>query len=460
MAFERQSLASRLQHYAPRRLVNNEPIAEGRITRSVGLTLEAVGLNVSVGRQCEVINSDGRRIEAEVVGFSGDKVFLMPIKRVEGLQPGARVIPVSAQQGMRIGLQLLGRVVNGIGQPLDGKGPLIGDEFLDFTAQDINPLQRNPINETLDVGVRAINALITVGRGQRLGLMAGSGVGKSVLMGMMTKFTTADIVVVGLIGERGREVKEFIDHILGEEGMRRAVVVASPADDAPLMRLRASQLASRIAEYYRDQGLNVLLLMDSLTRYAQAQREIALAVGEPPATKGYPPSVFAKIPQLVERAGNADKGQGSITAFYTVLTEGDDLQDPIADAARAILDGHIVLSRKLAEEGIYPAIDVEASISRAMQNIVSDDHLKSMQRFKQLLSRYQQNRDLIAIGAYVPGADAETDLAIERFPHLRAFIQQGIQQPVLMPESLANLQVALKSSNKNSGPLAAQHQRR
>jgi flagellum-specific ATP synthase len=433
-------------------------VAEGRITRSVGLTLEAVGLKVSVGKQCEVINSDGRRIEAEVVGFSGDRVFLMPIKRVEGLQPGARVIPVSSQQGMRIGPQLLGRVVNGIGQPLDNKGPLIGDEFLDFTPQEINPLQRNPINETLDVGVRAINALITVGRGQRLGLMAGSGVGKSVLMGMMTKFTTADIVVVGLIGERGREVKEFIDHILGEEGLRRAVVVASPADDAPLMRLRASQLSSRIAEYYRDKGLNVLLLMDSLTRYAQAQREIALAIGEPPATKGYPPSVFAKIPQLVERAGNADKGQGSITAFYTVLTEGDDLQDPIADSARAILDGHVVLSRRLAEEGIYPAIDVEASISRAMQNIVPEEHLKSMQRFKQLLSRYQQNRDLISIGAYTQGADAETDAAIERFPHLRAFIQQGINQRVLMPESIANLQSVIRSQmQKNSGPLAAQH---
>jgi flagellum-specific ATP synthase len=458
---ERQSITSRLQHYAPRRLINNEPVAEGRITRSVGLTLEAVGLKISVGKQCEVINSDGRRIEAEVVGFAGDRVFLMPIKRVEGLQPGARVVPVSSQQGMRIGPQLLGRVVNGIGQPLDNKGPLVGDEFLDFTPQEINPLQRNPINETLDVGVRAINALITVGRGQRLGLMAGSGVGKSVLMGMMTKFTTADIVVVGLIGERGREVKEFIDHILGEEGLRRAVVVASPADDAPLMRLRASQLSSRIAEYYRDKGLNVLLLMDSLTRYAQAQREIALAIGEPPATKGYPPSVFAKIPQLVERAGNADKGAGSITAFYTVLTEGDDLQDPIADAARAILDGHVVLSRKLAEEGVYPAIDVEASISRAMQNIVPEDHLKQMQRFKQLLSRYQQNRDLISIGAYTQGADAETDAAIERFPYLRAFIQQGINQRVLMPESIANLQSVIRTqATKNAGPLASQHQQR
>jgi flagellum-specific ATP synthase len=436
---ERSSISSRLRGYAPRKVTPIEAQAEGRITRSVGLTLEAVGLNVSVGRQCEIINSDNRRIEAEVVGFAGDKVFLMPIKRVEGLQPGARVVPVATQMGMRIGPQLLGRVVNGIGQPLDGKGPLIGDEFLDFNPREINPLQRHPISEPLDVGVRAINALITVGRGQR--------------------FTTADVVVVGLIGERGREVKEFIDHILGEEGLRRAVVVASPADDAPLMRLRASQLSSRIAEYYRDQGLNVLLLMDSLTRFAQAQREIALAIGEPPATKGYPPSVFAKIPQLVERAGNAAQGEGSITAFYTVLTEGDDLQDPIADSARAILDGHVVLSRRLAEEGVYPAIDVEASISRAMQNIVDDEHLKMMQRFKQLLSRYQQNRDLIAIGAYTPGADPETDMAIERFPHLRAFIQQGIRQGVHMPESIANLKALLKppANSKGASPLAAQH---
>ncbi len=459
---QRPTFVQRLGSYVPRHAVAIEPQAEGRITRSVGLTLEAVGLNVSVGRQCEVVTADNRRVEAEVVGFSSDKVFLMPIKSVEGLQPGARVVPVAAQAGMRIGPQLLGRVINGIGQPLDGKGPLIGDEYLDFEPQEINPLKRHPIHEPLDVGIRAINALITVGRGQRLGLFAGSGVGKSVLMGMMTRFTTADVVVVGLIGERGREVKEFIDDILGEEGLRRAVVVASPADDAPLMRLRAAQLSSRIAEYYRDQGKNVLLLMDSLTRYAQAQREIALAIGEPPATKGYPPSVFAKIPQLVERAGNAAEGEGSITAFYTVLTEGDDLQDPIADSARAILDGHVVLSRRLAEEGVYPAIDVEASISRAMQNIVPETHLKMMQRFKQLSARYQQNRDLIAIGAYTSGSDPETDVAIERFPHLRAFIQQGLKQSVHMPEAIANLNNLLKpalQAGANTSPLAAQHRK-
>ena len=460
MSSERRALWQRLRPYLPAPSPH-QPEAEGRLVRSVGLTLEAVGLNLSVGRQCLVVARDGRRIEAEVVGFSGPSIYLMPVKRIEGLEPGARVVPVAHREGLRIGLQTLGRVLNGLGQPLDGRGPLQGSEFLDMVPSVINPLNRHPIHEPLDVGIRAINALITVGRGQRMGLFAGSGVGKSVLMGMMTKYTTADVVVVGLIGERGREVKEFIEQILGEEGMKRAVVVASPADDAPLMRLRASQLASRIAEYYRDMGLNVLLLMDSLTRFAQAQREISLAIGEPPATKGYPPSVFARLPELVERAGNADEGEGSITAFYTVLTEGDDLQDPIADAARAILDGHIVLSRSLAEEGVYPAIDVEASISRAMQNIVSPEQLKSMQRFKQLLSRYEKNRDLIAIGAYSKGADPDTDEAIERFAALQLFIQQSLHQSVHMAESLANLKAVLApaGSSPATSPLAAEHRR-
>ncbi|WP_020209469.1 flagellar protein export ATPase FliI [Gilvimarinus chinensis] len=453
----RRDLWYRLRPYLPNPS-EVVPEAEGKLVRSVGLTLEAVGLSVSVGRQCVVCSRDGRKVEAEVVGFAGASIFLMPVKRVEGLEPGARVIPLAHSSAMRIGLQTLGRVINGLGQPLDGLGPLQGGEFLDAHPRDINPLKRHPISEPLDVGIRAINALVTVGRGQRMGLFAGSGVGKSVLMGMMTKYTTADVVVVGLVGERGREVKEFIDHILGPEGMQRAVVVASPADDAPLMRLRASQLASRVAEYYRDQGLNVLLLMDSLTRFAQAQREISLAIGEPPATKGYPPSVFAKIPELVERAGNAAEGEGSITAFYTVLTEGDDLQDPIADSARAILDGHIVLSRTLAEEGVYPAIDIEASISRAMPNIVPTEHLQLMQSFKQMLSRYNQNRDLITIGAYSAGSDPLTDQAIEKFPKLRAFIQQGLQESVHMPESMNNLRALLAPvQSKGGSPLAAAH---
>ncbi|GLS27701.1 flagellar protein export ATPase FliI [Marinibactrum halimedae] len=433
-------LLSRLQHLRPQRAPELEPVAAGRLTRVVGMTLEAVGLKVQLGQQCEISVSGDRRLEAEVVGFSDHKVFLMPIQNIEGVQPGARVTPLSSHLGMRVGPGLLGRVINGLGQPLDGDASWGGEEYLEFAPHTINPLKRHPIEKPLDVGVRAINALLTLGQGQRVGLFAGSGVGKSVLLGMMTKFTTADIVVVGLIGERGREVKEFIEHNLGAEGLARSVVVASPADDPPLMRLRASQLATRIAEYYRDKGQNVLLLMDSLTRYAQAQREIALATGEPPATKGYPPSVFAKLPQLVERAGNADRGGGSITAVYTVLTEGDDLQDPIADSARAILDGHIVLSRSLAEEGQYPAIDVEASISRVMPNIVAKPHLGMAQRFKQLLALYRQNRDLISIGAYTAGADKDIDQAIAMRPHLRNYLSQGINESVPFPDSLNTLQ--------------------
>src|SRR5690554_5045197 len=459
----RQCLAQRLRCYQPQSQLNIEPVIVGKLTRVVGLTLEAVGCNVTLGSRCRVSHSSGQDIEAEVVGFDGARIFLMPLYGIEGLQPGATVTPIARPQPLMVGDGLLGRVLNGFGEPIDDKGPLSAASGCREAGAErtINPLRRQPIRQPLDVGIAAINGLLTVGRGQRLGLFAGSGVGKSVLLGMMTRFTEADVVVVGLIGERGREVREFIDEILGEEGLRKAVVVASPADDSPLMRLRAATVTTRIAEGFRDQGRNVLLLMDSLTRYAMAQREIALAIGEPPATKGYPPSVFAKLPQLVERAGTADNGQGCMTAFYTVLTEGDDQQDPVADAARAILDGHIVLSRSLAEEGVYPAIDVEASISRAMQNIVSPEQLKSMQRFKQLLSRYEKNRDLIAIGAYSKGADPDTDEAIERFAALQLFIQQSLHQSVHMAESLANLKAVLApaGSSPATSPLAAEHRR-
>jgi len=414
----------RIRQYRPCHLPLVSPVAEGRLVRVVGMTIEAVGLQASLGQQCEIILDNGKRLEAEVVGFAEEKIYLMPIQNIEGLKPGARVVPLNQRMGLRAGEQLLGRIINGLGEPLDDKPIWAGEEYLQFAAHLINPLKRHPIERPLDVGVRAINSLLTIGRGQRVGLFAGSGVGKSVLLGMMTRFTEAEIVVVGLIGERGREVKEFIDNNLGKAGLARSVVVASPADDPPLMRLRASQLATRIAEYFRDKGKNVLLLMDSLTRYAQAQREIGLATGEPPATKGYPPSVFSKLPQLVERAGNGDTGGGSITAIYTVLTEGDDLQDPIADAARAILDGHIVLSRSLAEEGQYPAIDVEASISRVMPAVVSAEQLQQAQKFKQLLARYRQSRDLISIGAYTSGADPQTDQAITLRGPMRDFLCQ------------------------------------
>lgn len=438
---DRKPLASRIDEYLPYAQRRPALIVEGRLIRMVGLTLEAEGCKVPVGGHCIIRSPDIADVEAEVVGFSGEKLFLMPLEPVSGLQPGARIIPLQHVSKVPVGDQLLGRVVDGRGVPLDGKTDFDMNESTSLHRDSINPLDRKPISEPLDVGVRAINTLLTVGQGQRMGLFAGSGVGKSVLLGMMTKYTTADITVVGLIGERGREVKEFIEQILGEEGLKRSVVVASPADDSALMRLHGARLATSIAEYYRDQGKNVLLLMDSLTRYAQAQREIALAVGEPPATKGYPPSVFAKLPALVERAGNGVEGGGSITAFYTVLTEGDDVQDPVADAARAILDGHVVLSRRLAEEGQYPAIDIEASISRAMPNIVDNNHMQSAQVFKRLYSRYQQNRDLISVGAYVQGSDPETDLAIQKNDGLKDFLRQSLDKRVGFDEGLKELGV-------------------
>ena len=441
------------------------PIAtSGRLTRVSGLVMEAVGLRMPVGSQCHIQIPGGQSIEAEVAGFAGDRLFIMPATDIYGVMPGARVIPdnpMAAQPprlGMRyiprrraqdrvrqvpVGEALLGRVLDGAGRPLDGLGPLSLERRVPLYSRPINPLERAPIRQTMDVGVRAINGLLTVGRGQRLGLFAGSGVGKSVLLGMMARMTEADVVVVGLIGERGREVKEFIDRILGSEGMARAVVVAAPADHPPLMRLNGAAYAMSIAEYFRDQGKHVLLIMDSLTRYAMAQREVALAIGEPPATKGYPPSVFAKLPQLAERAGNGRSGSGSITAFFTVLMEGDDQQDPIADAARAILDGHIVLSRDLADAGHYPAIDIEASISRAQPDLLSDDALERTRRFKYLYSRYMRSRDLLAVGAYVPGADLVLDEGVRLFPKMQGYLMQGMRERAPLDAARAGLDEVL-----------------
>ncbi|MCL2895322.1 flagellar protein export ATPase FliI [Brenneria tiliae] len=407
----------------------------GRLTRATGLVLEATGLHLPLGATCFIERQNGQQtdeVESEVVGFKGQRLFLMPLEEVEGITPGARVYarqsPEGSPQGKQLplGPELLGRVLDGSAKPLDGfPAPETGYRAPLLTAP-FNPLQRTAIEHVLDVGVRAINALLTVGRGQRMGLFAGSGVGKSVLLGMMARYTQADVIVVGLIGERGREVKDFIENILGSEGLARSVVIAAPADVSPLLRMQGAAYATRIAEDFRDRGQHVLLIMDSLTRYAMAQREIALAIGEPPATKGYPPSVFAKLPALVERAGNGIHGGGSITAFYTVLTEGDDQQDPIADSARAILDGHIVLSRHLAESGHYPAIDIEASISRAMTSLIDERHYATVRQFKQLLSSYQRNRDLISVGAYASGSDPMLDRAIQLYPQLEAFLQQGM----------------------------------
>ncbi|MBS1159879.1 MAG: ATPase FliI/YscN [Proteobacteria bacterium] len=420
----------------------------GRLTRINGLVMEAAGLKLPLGSSCRIYPLSGAPVEAEIVGFAGEKLYLMPSDDVYGLAPGSRVVAfempgplpqIDGQAPYRrraidrvkqapVGNELLGRVLDGVGRPLDNKGPLQVSQSRPLQSRPVNPMSRAAIHQPLDVGIRAINALLTVGRGQRMGLFAGSGVGKSVLLGMMARYTEAEVIVVGLIGERGREVKEFIEQILGEEGMRRAVVVAAPADTGPLMRLQGAAYATTIAEYFRDQGKHVLLIMDSLTRYAMAQREIALAIGEPPATRGYPPSVFARLPQLVERAGNGQEGGGSITAFYTVLAEGDDQQDPIADSARAILDGHIVLSRALADAGHYPAIDIEQSISRAMVNLIEPSHLDRIRRFKVLFARYQRSRDLISVGAYAPGSDPVLDQAISLYPRMEGFLQQQLTE--------------------------------
>ncbi|EIF2703151.1 MULTISPECIES: flagellar protein export ATPase FliI [Vibrio] len=423
-----QALADRLKSYKVEGLTTR-PVASGKLVRVVGLTLEATGCRAPIGSLCLVETMSGQ-MEAEVVGFSGDNLFLMPSEQITGILPGARVTPLTSDAGLPVGMELLGRVIDGVGNPLDGLGPLYTDHRASFNAEPVNPLARKPISEPLDVGLKAINGLLTVGKGQRIGLFAGSGVGKSVTLGMMTRGTTAQVVVVGLIGERGREVKEFIEEILGEDGRRRSVVVAAPADASPLMRLKGCQTALTIAEYFRDQGLDVLLLMDSLTRFAQAQREIALSVGEPPATKGYPPSVFAKLPALVERAGNGSAEQGSITAFFTVLTEGDDLQDPIADASRAILDGHIVLSREMADAGHYPAIDVEKSVSRVMPQITTEEHVLMSKAVRQVLSICRKNQDLVSIGAYKPGTDPAIDGAFTLKPKLDEYLQQSMKESV------------------------------
>ncbi|HSH97585.1 MAG TPA: flagellar protein export ATPase FliI [Methyloradius sp.] len=443
-----------------------EPLeVAGRITKLTGLVMEAVGIKLPIGSACIVPLAEGRKVEAEVVGFDGEKLLLMPQSGVEGITPGAKVYAMDVSEALPkpsntsmprrrsqdrarhlpVGEGLLGRVVDGAGKPLDDLGPLQTEASSPLNTRPLNPLQRAPIEVVLDVGVRAINSMLTVGRGQRMGLFAGSGVGKSVLLGMMARYTNADVIVVGLIGERGREVKEFIEQILGVDGLARSVVVAAPADVPALMRLQGASYATAIAEYFRSQGKHVLLIMDSLTRYAMAQREIALAVGEPPATKGYPPSVFAKLPALVERAGNGKPGEGSITAFYTVLTEGDDQQDPIADAARAILDGHIVLSRSLAESGHYPAIDIEQSISRAMHTITSPEHQKLSRKLKQLNSRYMRSIDLINVGAYEAGSDRILDEAILKNERIVAFLQQDIAERANVEESIMQLADVLET---------------
>lgn len=439
------------------------PVAiDGRLLRVSGLVVEATSLKLPLGSICEISESgrpgDHSAIEAEVVGFRDDRLFLMPLQELTGVSPGARVraltppaaAPRLNQPGhphrrvhdqlrhLPIGDALLGRVVDACGVPLDDKGALTGVTRSPIFRRPINAMSRSPIREPLDTGVRCINAMLTVGRGQRIGLFAGAGLGKSQLLGMMARYTAADVIVLGLIGERGREVQEFIEDVLGPRGLERCIVVAAPADNAPVLRLQAAAYATAIAEHYRDAGRQVLLLVDSLTRYAMAAREIALAVGEAPATKGYPASVFARLPQLVERAGNGNNG-GAITAFYTVLAEGDDQNDPVADSARAILDGHIVLSRTLADAGHYPAIDVARSISRVMTNVTSPEHQDAARRAKAIWSQYHELKDLLALGAYVAGQDADADYAMAHYPTMARWLQQPISEAESLPDSIAGL---------------------
>ncbi len=408
----------------------------GRLVRVNGILLECVGCRLAIGQRCRVEGSDSIFVEAQVVGFDRDVTYLMPFKPPSGLISGARVFPGYDESEQLIGDSWLGRVVNGLGEPIDGKGALGGETPLIQQLPQIHPLMRRAVAEPLDVGVKAINGLFTIGKGQRVGLMAGSGVGKSVLLGMITRYTQADVVVVGLIGERGREVNEFIAHSLQAAGMAKSVVVAAPADESPLMRIKAAEICHSIATYYRDKGKDVLLLVDSLTRYAMAQREIALSLGEPPATKGYPPSAFSVIPRLAESAGN---GKGTMTAIYTVLAEGDDQQDPVVDCARAVLDGHIVLSRQLAESGHYPAIDIGQSISRCMSQIASTEHIKSASHLKKLYADYISIKPLIPLGGYIPGADANADKAVNSYPAIAHFLYQEVSQSASLATTVAQL---------------------
>lgn len=439
--------------HAQAHMFRPEPRRYGVLTRIVGLTIEARGITATVGAICRILKNtaepngigDDRRhyVDAQVVGFQSGTVFMMALWEASGLHAGAKVYLRSDSDSAPVGENLLGRVVDALGEPLDGLAPAKCSDSRGLQGAPVNPMQRRPIQRVLDVGVKAINAMLTVGCGQRLGLIAGSGVGKSVLLGMLTKFTSADVVVIGLIGERGREVKEFIEQILGAEGMDHAVVVAAPADNSPLLRIRATNLAHLYAEYFRAQGKDVLLLVDSMSRVAHAQREIGLAIGEPPTSKGYPPSVFSLLPNLIERTGTGSKDQGSITAMYTLLAEGDDLQDPVVDLARASLDGQVVLSRALADAAHYPAIDLAGSISRLMPTIADTDDFNAANTFRRLWTLYQQNIDLIQVGAYEMGTNPDLDRAIALRTVMEEFLRQPMDELVTLEDALAQLRQSI-----------------
>ncbi len=421
-----------------RNVENLNPVrVDGKVSEITGIVIEAAANSGSVGDVCEISISANNSIKAEVVGFRENKVLLMPLGETVGVAPGSRVKLNTLPLRVPVSDQLLGRIIDGLGNPIDGKGPIKTKHFRTIYNMPPNPLKRQRIAKPLATGIRAVDGLITLGKGQRAGIFAGSGVGKSVLLGMISKYTDADVNVIALIGERGREVREFIERDLGEEGLKRSVVIVATSDQAATVRIKGALVATTIAEYFRDKSKDVLLLMDSLTRVAMAQREIGLAVGEPPTTKGYTPSVFALMPRLLERAGSGE--HGSITGLYTVLVEGDDMDEPVADTARSILDGHLVLSRKLAARGHYPAIDILQSISRVKNEVTTPEQQKFTSDIVELLAVFEESEDLINIGAYVPGSNSKIDEAVTKIEAIRAFLKQGVNEASAFPETLAGL---------------------
>lgn len=415
---------------------------EGKIVKVAGIVAQANGPGMSIGSLCSIRNGSGQNMQAEVIGFNDKRVIVMPFGEMRGIEPGSRIVDINKQPTIKVGDAYLNRVVDGLGQPIDGKGAIQAQADYPIYGNVINPLKRKIINQVIDVGVCSINAMHTLGKGQRIAIMAGSGVGKSVLMGMIARHTNADVIIIALIGERGREVREFIERNLGEDGLKKSVVVAATSDSPALVRIRGAHLATTIAEYFRDKGLDVVLIMDSITRFAMSLREVGLAAGEPPSAKGYTPSVFIQIPKLLERTGNVEK-KGSITGVYTVLVEGDDMNEPIADSVRSIVDGHIILSRDLAHKGHYPAVDVLSSISRVMYDIVEDDHLNMARKLVKVIATYREAEDLINIGAYVDGTDPHIDYAKKNIHKINSFLQQDINKSMSFKESIACLKKVL-----------------
>lgn len=433
------SITDRVSRYLPL-LQDVEPIkAKGMVEQVIGLSIAGKGPAAPVGDVCDIYaRSSCTAVKAEVVGFKGRQVLLMPLGEMRGIQPGSMIVYRGEKARIRVTSGLLGRVLDGLGLPLDDQGPLPTGATYPLYAEPLNPLLKNRITTPLDLGVRAINGLLTCGQGQRMGIFAGSGVGKSVLLGSMARYTQADVNVIALIGERGREVREFIERDLGTDGLKKSVVVVVTSDQPPILRMRGAYVATTIAEYFRDQGQNVLLLMDSLTRFAMAQREVGLAIGEPPLTKGYTPSVFALLPKLLERAGTA-AGPGSITGLYTVLIENDDFNDPIADAVRSIVDGHILLTRELADRHHYPAIRILSSLSRVMADIATPEHMAMAGKLREVLAVYQEAEDLITIGAYVQGSNAKIDYARHMIDAVQEYLRQAPGEHVSFAESVQQL---------------------